>query len=103
MAKIPKNLSDKDMFKDYQEEPTLEETFVRRAKDADEREKRRKAEEEPAADIRVAYLTPDIIEKLGKLLLELKMVLFNEGVRDYRMTVRREGRKIILEPEETAK
>ena len=27
MAKIPKNLSDKDMFKGWQEAPTIEETF----------------------------------------------------------------------------
>lgn len=27
MAKIPRNLSDKDMFKGWQEEPTIEETF----------------------------------------------------------------------------
>ena len=33
MGKIPKNLSDKEMFKNYQEEPTIEETFQRLGKD----------------------------------------------------------------------
>ena len=31
MAKIPKNLSDKDMFKGWQEEPTIEETMLKAA------------------------------------------------------------------------
>lgn len=31
MGKIPKNLSDKDMLKNYQEDSTIEETFQRAA------------------------------------------------------------------------
>ena len=96
MGKIPKNLSDKDMLRDYQEEPTLEEAFARREEAA--RDDERRVAAEPTADIRVAYLTPDIIGELGRELLALKMELFNEGVREYHMRLKREGKNIVLFP-----
>lgn len=99
MAKIPKNLSDKDMLKNFVEEPTLEEMFLAKEK-ADEKKRLR---ENPASNINIAYLTPDIIEKLGKLLLELKVKLYDAGIVDYRIEPRLEGKQIILVPVETGK
>ena len=100
MAKIPKNLSDKDMFKGWKEEPTVEQQFLDAAAKEDAKSGRAARDAHPGADIRIAYLTPDVIDTLGKLLLELKVELYKDGVVDYRIDVRREGRKIVLEPKE---
>ena len=96
MAKIPKNLSDKDMFQNYKEEETLESVFLS-AEAADDR--KRREVRRPAEDLSIAYLTPDIIEKLGKLLLELKMDLYKDGIKEYKIRVKRDKSRIILEPE----
>ncbi len=96
MSKIPKNLSDKDMFKDYQEDTSIESAFMA-AEAADA--KRKRSSQKPEPDIKIAYLTPDIVEKLGKLLLELKLNLYQEGEKGFKMRVKREGRQIILEPD----
>jgi hypothetical protein len=61
---------------------------------------KRAADEHPGKDIRIAYLTQDVIDKIGKLLLELKVDLYKEGIVDYRMNVHREGKNIILSPVE---
>ena len=103
MAKIPKNLSDKDMFKGWKEEPTVEQQLLDAAASEDARSGRAARDTRPGADIRIAYLTRDVIDALGKMLLELKVELYGEGVVDYRIGVRREGRRIILEPKEDGK
>ena len=96
MAKIPKNLSDKDMFKDYKEAPTLEADFLR----ADEAraEKKRRAKEETEREMGALSLSPETLDSLEKMLLELKLELYREGTVDYRMTLRREGKNIVLTP-----
>jgi len=98
MAKIPKNLSDKDMLKGFKEEKTLEDLFI----EADAKEQKKQQQKKAVAHevIEIAYLTPDIVDKLGKMLLELKLSLYQEGVVDYSMTIRREGNDIILSPKE---
>lgn len=95
MGKIPKNLSDKEMFKDYEEEPTIEETFQRaeRAREAKAREKVKDSRE-----LTALALSPEILDALEKLLLEVKVELYREGIVDYRLTVRREGTNILLSP-----
>lgn len=91
MAKIPKNLTDKDMFKNYVEEKSIEDIFT-------EGEKAKNPVKEKKEDIKIAYLTPDIIEKLGKMLLELKLDLYKDGIVDYNIKVERDGNKIVLSP-----
>ena len=100
MAKIPKNLSDKDMLQDFQEEHSLESIFLE-AEAKDDKKRRKKLAEQPKSDLQIAYLTPDIIEKLGKLLLELKLDLYQQGIVDYKMRVHRDGKNIVLSPAET--
>lgn len=95
MGKIPKNLSDKDMFKNYQEEPTIEETFQRLGKDEKEPLRGRGKDKQ---ELEALSLSPEISDALEKMLLEVKLELYREGVVDYRLTVRREGKKIILSP-----
>ena len=96
MAKIPKNLSDKDMFKDYKEAPTLEADFLR----ADEAraEKKRRAKEETEREMGALSLSPETLDSLEKMLLELKLELYREGTVDYRLVLRREGKNIVLAP-----
>lgn len=95
MGKIPKNLSDKDMFKNYQEEPTIEETFQQADQVVQEpRQGRTKAKREWEA----LGLSPEIGDALEHMLLEMKVELYREGVVDYRLTVRRDGKNIILSP-----
>jgi len=91
MAKIPKGLGDKDMFKGYAEKETFETMFL-------------SAEEEPKPviknkikeDLNTAYLTKDLQEKIGKLLLDLKMDLYKEGIIDYEIKVKKIGMDIVL-------
>ena len=84
------------MFQNYKEEETLESVFLSAEAAAD---RKRRAARCPAEDLSIAYLTPDIIEKLGKLLLELKMDLYKDGIKDYKIRVKREKSRIVLEPE----
>ncbi len=95
MPKIPKNLSDKDMFQDYVEEETLEDRFIAAEKAADKK-RREKAGIEPPAELARAGFTPQLTDQLGRALLELRMSLANEGIKDYSFKIRREGKSITL-------
>jgi len=95
MSKIPKNLSDKDMVKNYVEEQTIEDKLLAAEKEA---EKRREAEKlaEPPAPLAKAGFTPELTDQLGKALLALKMELSNSGVKSYNIKVKRDAEKITL-------
>ena len=71
MSKIPKGLSDKAMIQGFEEEATLEDCFL--AHEAHEEEKRRRAVREKEADLSRAALTPELLDRLGKELLQLKL------------------------------
>lgn len=95
-AKIPRDLTDKDMVKDFVEEETVEAKLERAAK---AQEERRKAEAvtEPPVNLARAALTPALLEELGKALTQLKMELALSGVQDYTFKIKREGQNILLE------
>ena len=97
--KIPKNLSDKDMFKDWKEEPTIEETMLRTAepKPAARSQTKRTTTPEKREGAYQTYLSQDAVDTMEKLLLEIKLDLYKQGVSDYRVNVRREGNTILLE------
>ena len=100
MAKIPKGLSDKDMFKGYVEEDSMEAQFLA-AEAAEDKKRRAKAfasEREQAKRINLAGLDDALTEQLGKKLLELKMELFREGIKNYSMKISREGESMIITP-----
>ena len=99
MGKIPKGLSDKAMMQGFEEEATLADCFL--AHEAHEEEKRRRAVREKEADLSRAALTPELLDRLGKELLQLKLDLFSEGVKNYRIDIKREGATIVLAPKET--
>ena len=98
MPKIPRNLSDKDMFKGWQEEPTIEETMLKAAepKKASSRPQTKRVSEKREGAYST-YLSQDAIDTMEKLLLEIKLDLFKQGVSDYRINVRRDGNMILLE------
>lgn len=95
MSKIPKNLSDKDMFQDYVEEETLEEKFIAAEKKAD-RQRREQAKQAPPPELARAGFTPELTDQLGRALMELRLTLANEGITKYSFKIKREGKSIIL-------
>ena len=97
MPKIPRNLSDKDMFKDWQEEPTIEETMLKAAEPKQAPHPQAKRASERREDAYQTYLSQDVIDTMEKLLLEIKLDLYKQGVADYRVNVRRERNTILLE------
>lgn len=92
MSKIQKNLSDAEMFKGWQEEPTFEteiqEEPVQRPV--------KSARKEPTDDINSAYFTPELKEAVGKALLELKLNMYKEGTVDYQIKVSCQGNQVML-------
>ncbi|MFA6850127.1 MAG: hypothetical protein WCS30_07210 [Selenomonadaceae bacterium] len=101
MTKIPKDLADKDMFKDYKEDKTVESMFLALEEKVDRQPGPKKRSEREK--LQLAYLTPVLQEKLGKALLDLKMVLYKEGIVEYDIKVKRDGQKIVLLPIEHKK
>lgn len=97
VQKIPRGLTDKDMFQGYVEEESLEDVFVA-AEKAEDKKRRERAGIEPPADLARAGLDADIMDRLGKELLQLKMELFREDIKDYTIQIKREGKKIVLTP-----
>lgn len=101
MPKIPKNLTDKDMVKNYVEEQTIEDQLLKAAKKAEKLEQAAKLEAPPAHLAR-AGLTPDVgftpefAAQLSKNLLALKMELANSGVTSYNLKIKRDGETITL-------
>lgn len=94
MAKIPKNLSDKEMFVGFKEEKTFEHTFLEADTQIEDKPAIHKKKEKE--DLSTAFLTKELQEKIGKALLELKLDLFKEGLVEYDLKVTREGKKIVL-------
>ncbi|TCL38270.1 hypothetical protein EV210_104253 [Anaerospora hongkongensis] len=93
MAKITikKNLSDSDMFVGHKEVITFENNPVE-----EEAVKPVKAAAKKQPDFHSSFFTPDLQEKVGKALLEIKMQLFKEGIVDFDLKVNREGTKVVL-------
>ncbi len=97
MAKIPKNLSDKDMLAGFKEPKTYEHIFLAAQREED---RKKAAERETLAKrdkLEKSFIEPELAKKIGKALLELKLELYKEGVVDYGLKVAREGKKILLE------
>lgn len=94
-TRIPRDLTDKDMVKDFVEEETIEAKFERAAK---MQEERRKAETtiEPPANLAKAGFTPALLEELGTALTQLKMELALSGVKEYTFKIKKEGQNILL-------
>ena len=97
MSKIPKNLTDKDMLKNWVEEETVEDKFLRAEKIEDKR-RRERAGIEPPAELARAGFSRQLTEELGKALTELKMQLTLKGAKDITYKVKNDGTKIVIAP-----
>ena len=100
MSKIPKNLTDKDMLKNWVEEETVEDKFLRAEKIEDKR-RRERAGIEPPAELARAGFSRQLTEELGKALTELKMHLTLKGAKDITYKVKNDGTKIVIAPKYT--
>jgi hypothetical protein len=100
MSKIPKNLTDKDMLKNWVEEETVEDKFLR-AEKIEDKKRRERAGIEPPAELACAGLTRQLTEELGKALTELKMQLTLKGAKDITYKVKNDGTKIVIAPKYT--
>ena len=100
MSKIPKNLTDKDMLKNWVEEETVEDKFLR-AEKIEDKKRRERAGIEPPAELARAGLTRQLTEELGKALTELKMQLSLKGAKDITYKVKNDGTKIAITPKYT--
>lgn len=98
MAKIPKGLSDKDMLQGYVEQVTMEDQFMAAEEAEDRRRRARAGLGRPEKNIALTGFSDELVEDLGKKLLELKMELFREGIKNYTMKVKRDGRIITIKP-----
>ena len=92
MAKIPKNLPDKDMLQGQEEEIRAE--LLREGRQAEYA--RTQAEKEPPADLAHAGLTAAQSQELGRALLELKLTLAQSGIRDYKLKIERKGHQVLV-------
>ena len=95
MPKIPKNLTDKDMVKNYVEEQTIEDQLLKAAKKAEKLEAAAKLAE-PPAQLAKAGFTPELTDQLGKALLAMKMELLNSGVKSFGYKIKRDNETITL-------
>lgn len=95
MPKIPRNLTDKDMVKNYVEEQTIEDQLIQAAKKAEKLEAAAKLSE-PPAPLAKAGFTPELSDRLGKELLAMKIELSTNGVKSFDYKIKRDGEKIIL-------
>lgn len=92
MAKIPKNLSDKSMIGKYAEQITFENDIF-----AEEQVTTRPMKIEKKATGYVSeFFTPELQEKVGKALLELKVDLYKQGVVDFDIKVTRLDKQVLL-------
>ena len=82
-------------FKDYVEDTSIEDRFRAAEKKA---EKKAKESVEAPADFLRAGFTPQLTEELARALLQLKMELYREDVKNYTFQIKRDGEKIVLIP-----
>ncbi|HWR41040.1 MAG TPA: hypothetical protein VN611_16235 [Patescibacteria group bacterium] len=93
MAKITKNRSDSEMFINYKEELTFEHT------DRDGAASPQPAStKKPEPEKESKYLTSELSEQIDKLLLELKVKLYKEGIVDYKLKASLEKGQIAIVP-----
>lgn len=95
--KIPKNRSIEDMFQGVTEELTFENTGW----DDEEHTPRPKAvkksaKKEQSESLRKQFFTDDLQEKVGAILLDIKMAYYKDGVGDISLEVVKDGRNVVI-------
>ena len=95
--KIPKNRSLEDMFAGVKEEVTFEtadwddeETVAKRPV------AKKKGTGTSAEDFRKQFFTDELQQRVGTLLLEIKMAYYKDGVGDISLEVVKDGRTVVI-------
>jgi len=95
--KIPKNRSIEDMFQGVEEESTFETTGWEDDEVSVHRPQAKKtAKKQTASDFRRQFFTDDLQEKVGSILLDIKMAYFKDGVGDISLEVVKDGRNVVI-------
>ncbi len=95
--KIPKNRSLEDMFKGVKEDITFETADWDDEPQAQTRRVAAKpSKKQSASDFRKQFFTDDLQEKVGSILLDIKMAYFKDGVGDISLQVVKEGRNVVI-------
>ncbi len=95
--KIPKNRSIEDMLSGVKEEITFETADWDDEPAAAPRQAgRKKSSGQGAASLRAQFFTPDLQEKVGNLLLEIKMAYYKDGIGDIALEVTKDGRNVVI-------
>jgi hypothetical protein len=94
--KIPKNRSIEDMFQGVQEEETFETMDWDDESDQTNRMVKKPAKQQTASDFRKQFFSDDLQEKVGRILLEIKMDYYKDGVGDISMQVVKDGRNVVI-------
>lgn len=92
--KIPKNLTDAQMYQGMREQKSFETEVY-----ADEEPVKKAAKPAKVTEqsFRRGFLSPAIEQRIGELLLEIKMEYYRDEIVDFSIEVRKEGRNIVLE------
>lgn len=96
MAKhrIPKNLTDADMYLQAQEKTTFETDVYT---ETDRQSARVKTTSKVStSDFHRGFLSEKVAERIGELMLQIKMEYYREEIVDFSVEVRKEGRNIVL-------
>lgn len=97
MAKIPKNLTDKDMLRDWVEEESIEDTF-QKAERAERERARAAAGVEPPANLAKAGFDAPLMDELGRALLQLRLELAQKGATGVSYKIKRDGETVVIKP-----
>lgn len=93
MAKIPKNLSDTAMIGTFQEKITFENEHFQEEITTQQPVKAMKKDSVGFAS---EFFTPELQEKVGKALLELKVKMYSEGIVDFDIKVTTQDKQVIM-------
>ncbi len=94
--KIPKNRSLEDMFQGVTEEVTFENADWDDEPQTTRRTVTKSAKKQSASDFRKQFFTDDLQEKVGSILLDIKMAYFKDGIGDISLQVVKDGRNVII-------
>lgn len=96
--KIPKNRSLEDMFTGVKEDITFEtaswddETAVTTSRRVLKKSNKQQEQE----SLRAQFFTPELQEKVGNILLEIKMAYYKDGIGDISLEVTKDGRNVVI-------
>lgn len=94
--KIPKNRSINEMFSGVKEEITFETADWDDEPETTKRFVKKSNKQQNPESLRAQFFTPDLQEKVGKILLDIKMAYYKDGVGDISLEVTKDGRNVVI-------